>query len=105
VRPTDHVFRFGGEEFVVICDGVGAAAARGLGERIRREIASAAGDNSPGNTVSVGIASCAEDASNYDDMFTIADHRLYEAKNAGRNCVVGRPPSADGKSARLAYSS
>lgn len=102
VRPGDHVFRFGGEEFVVICDGVGSGAARNLGERIRREIASFA-DSGPSNTVSVGVASCAEDASNYDDMFAIADRRLYEAKAAGRNCVIGRPVTADGKSIRLAY--
>lgn len=102
VRPSDQVFRFGGEEFVVICDGVNAAAGRNLGERIRRDIAYAA-DSAPGNTVSVGIASCAEDASNYDEMFAIADRRLYEAKNSGRNCVIGRPPG-DGKSVRLAYS-
>jgi diguanylate cyclase (GGDEF)-like protein len=101
VRPADQVFRFGGEEFVVICDGVNAAAARNLGERIRRDIASNT-ENAPGNTVSIGIGSCAEDASNYDDMFAIADRRLYEAKNGGRNCVVGRP--VDGKSVRLAYS-
>jgi diguanylate cyclase (GGDEF)-like protein len=62
----------------------------------------ATADGTPGNTVSIGVASCAEDASNYDEMFAIADRRLYEAKNAGRNCVVGR--SADGKSVRLAYS-
>lgn len=102
VRPGDHVFRFGGEEFVVICDGVGSSAARNVGERIRREIVAFA-DNGPSNTVSVGIASCAEDASNYDDMFAIADRRLYEAKNSGRNCVIGRPLPADGKSIRLAY--
>lgn len=101
VRPADQVYRFGGEEFVVVCDGINAAAGRNIGERIRREVA-AATDNAPGNTVSVGIASCAEDASNYDEMFAIADRRLYEAKNAGRNCVVGR--STDGKSVRLAYS-
>ena len=39
VRTDDLVFRFGGEEFVVICDGMAADPALALGERIRREVA------------------------------------------------------------------
>ena len=43
-----------------------------------------------------GIASCSRDATNYDKLFEIADKRLYEAKAAGRNRVIGA-----GKSVRL----
>jgi diguanylate cyclase (GGDEF)-like protein len=41
-------------------------------------------------TVSIGLATCAEDASDYDGLFECADRRLYLAKSAGRNRVVGR---------------
>src|SRR5262249_44465369 len=39
VRASDLVFRFGGEEFVVICEGLGSEPALALGERVRREVA------------------------------------------------------------------
>jgi diguanylate cyclase (GGDEF)-like protein len=40
-------------------------------------------------TVSIGLATCAEDASDYDGLFECADRRLYLAKSAGRNRVIG----------------
>jgi GGDEF domain-containing protein len=40
-------------------------------------------------TVSIGLATCAEDASDYKGLFDSADRRLYFAKSAGRNCVIG----------------
>ena len=88
VRADDLVFRFGGEEFVVICDNMAASPALALGERIRRAIATS-GDGSARVSVSVGIATCAQDAADYDGLFAIADQRLYQAKAAGRNCVIG----------------
>jgi diguanylate cyclase (GGDEF)-like protein len=96
VRTSDFVFRFGGEEFVVICDGMAAAPALALGERIRREVAGAAAGEAPRVTVSIGVASCAEDASDYNGLFAVADERLYAAKALGRNAVIGaRLPQAD----------
>jgi diguanylate cyclase (GGDEF)-like protein len=103
VRASDLVFRFGGEEFVVICEGLGGEQALVLGERVRRQIAANIEDADSGVTVSIGIASCAHDAFDYDQVFHTADRRLYQAKAAGRNCVIGdsvvtEPP------VRLAYS-
>jgi diguanylate cyclase (GGDEF)-like protein len=90
VRAGDLFFRFGGEEFVVIADGLGAVPALALAERIRREIASSPPSMPTTITASIGIASCGEDAGDYDALFEIADKRLYEAKASGRNCVIGR---------------
>src|SRR5438105_4593919 len=53
VRSNDLVFRFGGEEFVVICDGMAADPALALGERIRREVAGSE-DGASQVAVSVG---------------------------------------------------
>jgi len=91
VGTDDSVFRYGGEEFVVIAPGLQRPAALALGERIRRDVASHlhADAGTPLVTVSIGLATCADDASDYDSLFQCADRRLYLAKSAGRNCVVG----------------
>jgi diguanylate cyclase (GGDEF)-like protein len=90
IRAGDLFFRFGGEGFVVIADGLSATPAMALGERIRRELATSTSSGASAITASIGIASCGEDAGDYDALFAIADKRLYEAKASGRNCVVGR---------------
>jgi len=89
VGSDNSVFRYGGEEFVVIADNLARAPALALGERIRRDIASHMDADGPLVTVSIGLATCADDASDYDDLFECADRRLYLAKSAGRNCVIG----------------
>jgi diguanylate cyclase (GGDEF)-like protein len=53
-------------------------------------------------TVSIGLATCADDASDYEGLFACADRRLYLAKSAGRNCVVGESGGEDG-APRLAW--
>ena len=85
------MFRFGGEEFVVIGRALARAAALTLGERIRRDRREPHGcrRRTPLVTVSIGLATCADDASDYDGLFECADRRLYLAKSAGRNCVIG----------------
>ncbi|HWM82899.1 MAG TPA: GGDEF domain-containing protein [Pseudolabrys sp.] len=88
VRSVDPVFRFGGEEFVVLAEGLNSEMAVVLGERLRASIA-ASGNATGRVTVSIGIATCATDATDYDSLFEIADRRLYRAKAAGRNCVIG----------------
>ncbi len=102
VRATDQVYRFGGEEFVLICDGLSAGPALALGERVRRDIASGA-DGGERVTVSVGIATCDATADDYDAMFQLADRRLYQAKAAGRNCVVGERVASAEVPVRLAH--
>jgi diguanylate cyclase (GGDEF)-like protein len=101
VRAHDLLFRFGGEEFVVIAEGLSSEQALALGERIRRRIAADVDAASMPVTASVGIASRAADAPDYDSMFALADRRLYEAKAAGRNCTVGEPVAAPSEAAPL----
>ena len=104
VGAADTVFRYGGEEFVVIAPGLARAAALALGERIRRDVAShmEAEATAPLVTVSIGLATCADDASDYDGLFECADRRLYLAKSAGRNCVVSET-KVDAGAPKLAW--
>jgi diguanylate cyclase (GGDEF)-like protein len=102
LRPSDGVFRFGGEEFVVIADELTRAAALALGESIRRDVASHMEADVPLVTVSIGLATCAEDASDYEGLFECADRRLYLAKSAGRNCVIGET-GTDAGAPKLAW--
>jgi diguanylate cyclase (GGDEF)-like protein len=93
-RVSDFTYRFGGEEFVVIADGIAGDDAVTLGERIRRKVAGAsASDPSARVTASIGIATCPRDAADYDLLFEVADKRLYRAKAAGRDRVIGESPS------------
>jgi diguanylate cyclase (GGDEF)-like protein len=101
VRAGDQVFRYGGEEFVVLCAEVGADAALTLGERIRREVASRADMAAPRVTVSIGVATANGDVHDYDTLFALADARLYRAKAAGRNCVIGERVGGTETPARL----
>lgn len=91
VRASDQVFRFGGEEFVAICEDLEGEAALALGERVRRTIATSMEGAGARVTVSVGVATGCDVTATYDSLFQIADLRLYQAKAAGRNCVIGAP--------------
>jgi diguanylate cyclase (GGDEF)-like protein len=88
-RMSDFTYRFGGEEFVVIADGLNIDDASALGERIRRRVASGGNQAEGRLTVSIGVAHCPRDGRDYETLFDVADKRLYEAKAAGRNRVVG----------------
>ena len=80
VAAADAVFRYGGEEFVVIADNLPRAAALALGERMRRDVARHMDADAPLVTVSIGLASCADDASDYEELFDCADRRLYHGE-------------------------
>lgn len=82
LRPGDHFARLGGEEFAVVL----AATEREGGLEIAEAIRSAVEDS--GVTVSIGVAEWAPGMT-LDALYARADKLLYEAKQAGRNRVVG----------------
>jgi two-component system, cell cycle response regulator len=95
-RNTDAVARFGGEEFVIICEETDARGAMLLAERVREELQKTVfhphGKLGPGGaplgvsvTCSVGAATFPEAGSAWDEMFTAADEALYVSKRSGRN--------------------
>lgn len=88
VGPTDTVFRIGGEEFAVLCSHPHALG-RLLGETIRQVIGLGDGGDAPRCTVSVGVATTGPSVRSLEQLFALADKRLYLAKDGGRNRVVG----------------
>lgn len=86
VRRSDLLFRFGGEEFVVLASHTSDNGAMLLAERIRENIAAL--QTVRGRTtrisVSIGVAQLG-DKEDADGLFGRADHALYKAKNSGRN--------------------
>jgi len=90
LRETDQVFRYGGEEFVVLLNGTGMSSAKLTAERIRMNVAMAPISAEFGGrlcTISIGVSSLSA-TDNADTLFTRADSSLYNAKHNGRNKVV-----------------
>lgn len=88
-RQTDFVFRYGGEEFVVILTETAGDGAVTPLERLRKSIEDYNfkfhGENLK-VTISIGISSNTEFETSWE-MFDDADKALYEAKNDGRNRI------------------
>ena len=97
-RPTDGVFRYGGEEFVIVAPETGPEGLRGLGERIRRaagaKVFGASRDEDLQVTISVGAAACEAGMRDTPELIAAADEALYSAKRNGRDSVrLYRPRS------------
>ena len=94
LRDDDMLFRFGGEEFVILFSDTGKQDAIMVAQRIRQKVADFIfpfEERQPNGdlTISVGVASAPEDAIEKQRLLEIADERLYKAKSNGRNQVVG----------------
>ena len=92
-RGSDRVYRYGGEEFIVVCQGLAHGPALLAAERLRRHIAATEIRGIAERvTASIGVATTPDDGHNLTELFATADGRLYGAKEAGRNRILGRPP-------------
>ena len=78
------ICRYGGEEFVVIIEGETTKTAKERAETFREAFQNRKTEFP--STVSIGL--CAYEQGNYSNTLNLVDKLLYQAKNAGRNCVV-----------------
>ncbi|MDA8424595.1 MAG: GGDEF domain-containing protein [Treponema sp.] len=91
-RGGDVAARYGGEEFAVILDAASDEEAAAFCERLRSLVEAARFEHAGQEisaTVSLGWTRCPARGSENPDVIRLADRALYDAKNAGRNRVVG----------------
>lgn len=86
-RKDDYVFRWGGEEFVILLPRTPLDAAMQIAENIRAAVARITIPGLPRFTVSIGVARHNQDET-LDELFKRVDDALYRAKNNGRNQVL-----------------
>ncbi len=93
-RPSDFVFRLGGEEFGVLLiqtdESNSAKLARDICDAIRgKEIKHESSKVNQYLTMSIGVVCCiADDALNENILISRADEMLYEAKETGRDRYI-----------------
>jgi diguanylate cyclase (GGDEF)-like protein len=101
VRPTDTVARVGGDEFVVLCHGVGSEHAEALGHRIRAAVGRPI-EVGPAHVrigASVGVLTATATSLSpardsllaADDLLRRADWAMYEAKRGGGGVRTAQP--------------
>ncbi len=87
----DFVFRYGGEEFLIVCAELDAQKAQAVAERIRKEVGANPIDLAERPpiqiTISIGVATY-DGHPDYQRLIQNADRALYSAKSTGRNRVV-----------------
>jgi diguanylate cyclase (GGDEF)-like protein len=93
IRFNDKLYRYGGEEFVVLLPETTGEEAGEVAEKLRDKIEGkkfiGEQESQPERniTISIGIASYPQNGSSFRDIIFAADSALYEAKASGRNTV------------------
>jgi diguanylate cyclase (GGDEF)-like protein len=93
-RETDHVFRYGGDEFALILPGADAASAISVAERVRAAIEAVGGKGTMWHagrircSASLGLATFPADGQDVDSILLAADRACFVAKRTGPGLVA-----------------
>lgn len=87
IRTSDYIYRFGGEEFVVIANNSSLENSGILAESIREFVIQSPTLSEYNMTVSIGVSEIVK-KDDADSWFRRADRALYESKATGRNRVT-----------------
>jgi diguanylate cyclase (GGDEF)-like protein len=93
--------RFGGDEFFAVLYNIESeeqirSILKGIKTRVTSTFPDMGVDKDSPLSVSIGAATYSKDAENYDDLFMLADHCLYLAKEKGRNRFIIYTPEKHG---------
>jgi len=88
VRAGDRVYRYGGEEIVLLLRDCDKTNAWKMAETIRSEISGLDNGSYPQITISLGVSSYPDDGESIHNLIVASDHALLRAKQSGKNCTV-----------------
>lgn len=90
IRDSDSMGRIGGDEFVVLLEGLNhASGAMEVAKKIQASVSIPISRNGTliSTTASIGVALYPEDAHTDEELMKCADLAMYEAKQSGRNQI------------------
>ncbi len=91
LRDNDHIYRYGGDEFVILVPNADIKIVKNVANRvlksIKKKIFNIDNNKEFKLSVSLGVATYPEDAKTKEEILDIADRMMYKAKNAGRGRV------------------
>lgn len=90
-RIQDICYRYGGEEFVILFPKTNTEETWMLVDQIRKKLSEKESPTGKPITISAGISSFPQNGDCLSDLTLLADKRLYQAKNEGRNRVIMKP--------------
>lgn len=93
MRDNERLYRYGGEEFLVVARNIDIDDASILAERLRQHVEVTPFERGIHLTISIGVAHL-ETHENIEEWLKRSDNALYQAKKQGRNCVVLAPINA-----------
>ena len=90
LRTTDLLFRYGGDEFVLILQGIDETRGPALVQHLLDDMSATPIPGEPPVTIgfSAGISYFPTDGESPDALLKAADERVYHAKHAGRGQVA-----------------
>lgn len=100
LRSGDKLFRYGGDEFLLVLPGTTLEEAESVARRVRDQVTANPVEAAVWVNVNISMGVAATDEQ-VEDLFGRADARLYLAKRAGRNMVVAHDMPLAGQSEEL----
>lgn len=85
IRFGDKVYRYGGEEFLIILKDCSKSNAREIAEKIRINVSELNNSPYPNITLSIGVSSYPEDGDAACKLIEVCDNAMLNAKKHGKN--------------------